>query len=374
MRVYHEIRRNEQGFTLIELSIVIIIIGIITATFMSGLLVYLDQSRMQQTRERMEKITEAVNIYLDINGKLPCAAPLTVPIDGSDFAKEVNDGDCEDTALNGTFRDNFFEVRIGAVPVRSLNIPDEYSFDGWNNRFYYAVQERLATAGEYNGLGQIAIVDSNNNLIINSAHFVVFSVGEDGVGAFNRNGSEVSACSGSKLDIENCDKDARFRSTLLFSQSGPNHFDDIIFYQSQTEPGEAVPSGAVMAFNRSSCPQGWSEFTQGRGRSIVGVGSYTNNYILGDGRNWNVNLNYLLGDTGGFASWVQSVDELAAHSHTTNMRRDNLFVWGFGNRGALDTNQSFGDQPHSFTSEPEGNSQPMENRPPYIALLYCRKD
>ena len=37
-------------------------------------------------------------------------------------------------------------------------------------------------------------------------------------------------------------------------------------------PGEgAVPSGAVMSFNRESCPDGWSEFVDANGRTIVGV-------------------------------------------------------------------------------------------------------
>jgi len=35
----------------------------------------------------------------------------------------------------------------------------------------------------------------------------------------------------------------------------------------------SIPSGAVMSFNLSTCPSGWSEFTSGRGRYIVGLPS-----------------------------------------------------------------------------------------------------
>ena len=37
-------------------------------------------------------------------------------------------------------------------------------------------------------------------------------------------------------------------------------------------PGEgSTPSGAVMSFNRDSCPVGWSEFVEAQGRTIVGA-------------------------------------------------------------------------------------------------------
>lgn len=34
-----------------------------------------------------------------------------------------------------------------------------------------------------------------------------------------------------------------------------------------------TPSGAVMAFNLASCPTGWSEYTAGQGRAIIGAGA-----------------------------------------------------------------------------------------------------
>jgi hypothetical protein len=37
--------------------------------------------------------------------------------------------------------------------------------------------------------------------------------------------------------------------------------------------GDATPAGAVMSFNLSSCPTGWSEFTAARGRYIAGMPS-----------------------------------------------------------------------------------------------------
>ena len=37
-----------------------------------------------------------------------------------------------------------------------------------------------------------------------------------------------------------------------------------------TTNGETIPAGAVMAFNLSSCPDGWSPFTEANDRFIMG--------------------------------------------------------------------------------------------------------
>ena len=43
--------------------------------------------------------------------------------------------------------------------------------------------------------------------------------------------------------------------------------------ESSLAGGVAVPTSAVMFFNRSSCPSGWTELTSARGRSLVGLPS-----------------------------------------------------------------------------------------------------
>ena len=108
MRVYHEIRKNEDGFTMIEMMVVIIIVGILVGSFASGFMIYLDQARTKQTNERLEKIKEAVNLYLELNEKLPCTASLTAEIDSAGFGKEVDATDCRNANFDGTFRDDAF--------------------------------------------------------------------------------------------------------------------------------------------------------------------------------------------------------------------------------------------------------------------------
>ncbi len=373
MRVYHEIAKNEDGFTLIEMAIVITIVGIMIAGFTTGFVLYLDQAKTNVTDERIEKIREAVNIYLEINGKLPCVARLSNQIDAGGFGKEIKSGDCSDSGVpNGTFQDTTFSVRIGAVPVRSLNIPDEYMFDGWGNRFLYAVQEQLATDGQYDGIGQITVVDSASNIVTNSAHFVILSVGEDGAGGYNKNGKRVGPCADdTKLDGENCDEDGRFRSTLLFADTDANtHFDDIIYYQSQTSPNEPIPAGAVMAFQLNACPDGWREFGRARGRFIIGSGNFDNENYTYNGRNWSSGARtYVMNNRGGYANWLQGEDEIAEHSHTVPILSRSGYSTLLGGRDAADTDSSA-----AMDTSIEGGTTPMENIPPYLALLYCIKE
>lgn len=65
-----------------------------------------------------------------------------------------------------------------------------------------------------------------------------------------------------------------------------------------------MPTGAVMAFNLASCPSGWTEYTAGAGRSIIGVGA-------GAGLTART-----LGETGGAETVGLSISNLPSHSHS----------------------------------------------------------
>lgn len=118
--------------------------------------------------------------------------------------------------------------------------------------------------------------------------------------------------------------------------------------------GSGVPSGAVMAFNLSLCPSGWSPVTAAQGRFIVGTGT------LGSD-------SYNLGATGGSAHHTLTIPEMPVHDH------------GIGTYGLVQTTAGnvYGLH-HAYATgsatKPAGGGQPHENRPPYLALLYCQKD
>lgn len=126
-------------------------------------------------------------------------------------------------------------------------------------------------------------------------------------------------------------------------------------------PAGNIPSGAVMAFDLASCPSGWTAYAAGVGRTIVGVGTYAAN---ADDDGSNASFNYTLGLTGGRRDHVLSVAEMPSHNHTYTP--PTAIPRGTGSTGAAvggtaGTSNTGGDGAH-------------ENRPPYVALLYCKKD
>jgi hypothetical protein len=120
-----------------------------------------------------------------------------------------------------------------------------------------------------------------------------------------------------------------------------------------------LPSGAVLAFDRQRCPDGWESYDQGTGRMIVGAGR---------GNNLSARR---VGDTGGMERVTLTLAEIPAHRHANPTVGNNQVIeevngLQVGGRG------SYGPQ-HARPTEVAGESQPHENMPPFVALLLCRK-
>jgi hypothetical protein len=239
-------------------------------------------------------------------------------------------------------------VRIGAVPVRSLNLPDEYIADAWGQRFTFAMTERLASDGTYDrDEGDVDLIDTAGNPIVNPArdpdkglaHYVIVSHGKDGSGGtYIGGGSSPAPCTPGNPDGENCDNDAVFRRTMLHS-SGASSMDDLIGYRANSAFGYEIPPGSVMAFNLHACPSGWVSYANASGRTIMGTGT------LGA-------EDYDLNETGGEAKFNPDPDEVGL-----DLISKDLTVLPSG----------------ATPMAVQGSHEDHENRPPYVALLFCEK-
>ncbi len=259
-------KTKEHGFTLVEIALVLVIAGVVLATLSSVLLIYIKNTNIKTTEQRLEQIQDSMQLFVEFNGRLPCPAPLTLAPDDTDFGREVSTNDCNGGAFAGTFTTGTDGVRIGAVPTRALNLPDDFTLDGWNNRFTYAVTQVMAEAGTYEiDAGIIDIQDSGGNSVTvpdASAHYVIVSHGPDGAGAYSASGTAGVPCGTGTLDAQNCDNaDEIFARTILTSTAaGANFYDDlVVFRASGDEIG--TPAGAVMPFNLFNCPPGWAPYT-----------------------------------------------------------------------------------------------------------------
>ncbi|MBU6474808.1 MAG: type II secretion system protein [Alphaproteobacteria bacterium] len=271
------------GFTLLEVAIVLIIGGLLIAAAASMLLSYMKESRIITTQSRMTEIDNALIAYLTINNALPCPASFTDTQDTTTFGRELTDttaysganADCYQNAgaATGTFRttgrisgtNTTGYIVIGAVPVRTLNLPDTDIADAWGDRFTYAVTDWLTTAKQYAAtLGSIDVVDSGGNSIPvppQSAQYVILSYGPDGAGAYTLAGKQGVACPGGAVETTNCTLPTpKFVSTMLNSTVGANAYDDLLVWHAATMPTIIIPPNMVAPFVQNVCPGGWMPF------------------------------------------------------------------------------------------------------------------
>lgn len=260
---FDKFRSQDKGFTLVEMLFSIIIVSFLMVGALQAYLVWVEEQNYKITNQRLDTIKRAINIFVQENRFLPCPASLSDPIDGSATANSVY-GTATDCTIDATGftpgTEGFIDVdsaetdpntlapyliRIGAVPIRSLGLTDEFMSDAWGRRFTYAATKVLTDepiAGNtivgyrYNP-GAISFVDTAGNSLIdpvNTMMYIVISHGPDGRGAYdNTSGQPYLGCSGLvRADGLNCDFDANFSYTDEYSISEDGaHFDDLIRYE-----------------------------------------------------------------------------------------------------------------------------------------------
>ncbi len=161
-----KIKKN--GFSLIELSIVILIISTVSVAALTIFSKKNIAEKNRETRAKLETIAEALKIYYKRNAILPCPALLTPAPDTAGFGAEDAPMGCLST-VNVT--DNGAQIVYGAVPILSLGLPPEYLFDSWGNRIVYVLDRRFHDVGfpptYYNGTAPdmgIEVIDKLSGL------------------------------------------------------------------------------------------------------------------------------------------------------------------------------------------------------------------
>lgn len=200
---------KNKGFTLVEIAIVLVIVGLMLAAFLTPLRAQLSQRDNAETRAKLSEISEALfgyalNHTAAVNGKpyLPC--PDT-------------DGD---GAENRTA--NLCTSLVGGLPFRDLSL---VSTDSWGRNFIYRVTQSFADSN--NGFilgmnGNITVLDSaGGNTLATNIPAIVISLGENGA-LLPVVGADQS---------ENTDGDTVFVSKS-FTDSATNPYDDLLVWLS----------------------------------------------------------------------------------------------------------------------------------------------
>ena len=266
------LNKNRNGYTLVELAISLTIGGIILVTAATSVHLYQKTEARQTTLNNISIVSGALNNYLAQTGAYPCPAPIDVA--RSDLQYGIA-GNCTDTAIpagscgGGKGKGYCVQqsdrlpnmnkpagwtgrVRRGAVPFRTLGIPEYSTVDGYHDRLQYGVTEALAVQATYNQHGgAIDIKDGNGNPLVKpvpgftggTTHYIIISNGPDRAGAYSfESGMLVSPCptlSGT-LDAANCQTGSLLPPAIYTAANyadtrGVNHFDDTVKYYSSVQ-------------------------------------------------------------------------------------------------------------------------------------------
>ncbi len=244
------------GFTLLELSIVLAIIGVVLGGSVTLFLKYTEKSLADQTTARLQVINQALLDYRRAFNRIPCPGDITLAPTTANFGLEASTrGDCFSTgAIVANFRDaGNTNAVAGGVPVKALRLPEDYASDAWGRRFLYGVDKRLTNTDGFTTYpistttGVFVIKDINATTFANPV-VVVLSFGEDGHGAYPRAGgsTRINSAVTNTVTLENCGcssagASATFNNTFydrtyyIDPADAHNAYDDMITYKSRKD-------------------------------------------------------------------------------------------------------------------------------------------
>lgn len=155
---------------------------------------------------------------------------------------------------------------------------------------------------------------------------------------------------------------------------------------------ERLLENSVVAFLVEDCPEGWSAFTDGVGKVVIGAGE--DGKLIekrrGDptGSPPAILSSHTLGDQGGAEDVALAPAEMPSHGHVISARiraeADGAAYEIGGHMPSTmvaldDSNPHLAGKPPTQVTQntgglDDGATKPHENMPPYIALTFCEKD
>lgn len=126
------------GFTLVEMAIVLVIVGLLVSAFLAPLSAQRDLKDYNDTKLRLEQIREALYGYAIINGSLPCPTTTANPADPINYGHE--DPVCPLTNAAGVlpWKD------LGVKEIDSWGIQRNILADPWIGYWIYRVDPNFA--------------------------------------------------------------------------------------------------------------------------------------------------------------------------------------------------------------------------------------
>ncbi len=197
--------KKHEAYTLVELTIVIVVIGVLAGIVMFGYRSFIKKTRVLQTKNKMQIIEAKMKEYLLTRGKLPCPAGIKIKVGGSGYGEEIfgSNGSCNQDLAKGVYKNK--NVLLGGVPNKALGLSSKESLDAWGNKIIYVV-DKPSTEKIVSSDTEITVTfhaGGNQNKVDNVA-YVLISNGANQAGAITKNGEQISQTGkDSSLETEN---------------------------------------------------------------------------------------------------------------------------------------------------------------------------
>lgn len=239
------------GFTLVELTVVLVIVALLIGGLLVPLSTQQDIRNRQEAEKSLAEIKEALIGFAAINGRLPCPADRTSATGTAGAGTEAVTGvggPCSCTAATSgiagagaTCNDAGPDSVTGVLPWATLGLRES---DPWGQRYTYRVTTRFGRLA--NGQTEFACTPASNPVtasfalcsqgdmtiqistggtaIASNVPAIIVSHGRNGVGGFRTTGAQILGAAGDEL--ENSDGDVDFVSKSAIDDSA-NYYDDL---------------------------------------------------------------------------------------------------------------------------------------------------
>ncbi|MGH8579226.1 MAG: prepilin-type N-terminal cleavage/methylation domain-containing protein [Gammaproteobacteria bacterium] len=133
---------NQRGFTLIEIAIVIVIVGLLLGGLIGPLSVRLEQEERAKTQVLLEEIKEALLGYAAINGVLPCPTTEPDPANVVDYGVAAT-SPCPEGGPPGVTDGILPWKTLGVSPTDAWGRPRTATGDPWRGYWRYRVDRNF---------------------------------------------------------------------------------------------------------------------------------------------------------------------------------------------------------------------------------------
>jgi prepilin-type N-terminal cleavage/methylation domain-containing protein len=240
----------QKGFSLVEIAIVLVVVGLLISGGLLGLAPVLQSNKVSQTNAQMDRIEQALVLYVIQNGCLPCPAdPATIT--GADAGQAGNTGPTY--YASGCGSATTCVAPHGLVPWVNLGLSKDDVIDafgtfigyvpgvGLNTTSSQMVRTPPSTYPPYAPSTTLTVRDAGSVIQTSEAAYVLISHGADGSYGYTASNGSLRADPNNST-LQSCNSVAQATCPAGFSNAyvqnqaqGVNatngYFDDIVRFK-----------------------------------------------------------------------------------------------------------------------------------------------